>query len=297
MSEILTFGPVEFIRGEKNGRYPYCNSIYIPDAGILIDPSSDRDYLSKLAQKGLKEVWLTHWHEDHIMHLDLFTDYPLAMHELDAPPLADLFTFIQWYGIDEKSQPKIFSAWKELLVEVFNYQPRKVDRFLSDNEQVNAGSLTVEVIHTPGHSPGNLAFYFKEAEILYLGDNDLTSFGPWYGDRYSNIDEIINSISKLRKIPAKLWLAGHEEGVFEENPEELWDQYEQVIYTREQKLLDFLSESRTLQEIAEQWFVYGKPVEPVEEYLMIELISMKKHADRLIERGLVVKDGEYYQMD
>jgi glyoxylase-like metal-dependent hydrolase (beta-lactamase superfamily II) len=71
-------GPIWFIPGENRGKYPFCNSLYVDDAGVLIDPASDRDSLVQLRQnRGVKMVWLSHWHEDHLMHLNLFDDLPL----------------------------------------------------------------------------------------------------------------------------------------------------------------------------------------------------------------------------
>ena len=66
------FGPIRFLPGENRGKYPFCHSLYIDGAGILIDPASDRDRLKGLHKNGgVREVWLSHWHEDHFMHLDL----------------------------------------------------------------------------------------------------------------------------------------------------------------------------------------------------------------------------------
>ena len=90
MTEKL-FGPVRFIAGKDNGKYPYCHSIYIEGAGVLIDPACDRDSLKKLKETaGVKMVWLSHWHEDHIADLDLFDDLPLWISKADAGPLADM---------------------------------------------------------------------------------------------------------------------------------------------------------------------------------------------------------------
>ena len=33
-------GPIQFIPGKNQGRYPCCNSVYIEEAGVLIDPAS-----------------------------------------------------------------------------------------------------------------------------------------------------------------------------------------------------------------------------------------------------------------
>ena len=70
--------PVWFIPGQNKGSYPYCHSLYIEGAGILIDPASDRERLIQLRKEhGVNAVLLSHWHEDHLMHLDLFDDLPL----------------------------------------------------------------------------------------------------------------------------------------------------------------------------------------------------------------------------
>jgi hydroxyacylglutathione hydrolase len=295
MTETRDFGPVQFIQGEKNGRYPFCNSIFLKEAGVVIDPSSDRRYLEHLVkQQSIASVWLTHWHEDHIMHLDLFHDIPLQMHRADEPPIADLENFIDWYGIQRDGHEQLIEGWKKLLTETFHYHPRNVDRYLEDGEIIDLAGLHVEVLHCPGHSPGHLAFFFLEPEILFLGDYDLSNFGPWYGDRYSNIDQTIASVQRLRQIPARTWLTGHVGGIFEEPPGDLWDQYLDVIQTREDKLLDFLKQPKTMEEIAMAWIVYGEPKKPVEDYFLMEMISMKKHAERLKKKGLVgFEDGRY----
>ncbi len=58
-------GPLRFIPGENRGRYPYCNPVYIEEAGILIDPGSDRKALIKLRDtRPVRQIWLSHWHVD-----------------------------------------------------------------------------------------------------------------------------------------------------------------------------------------------------------------------------------------
>jgi len=71
----------------------------------LVDPASDRDRLKGLREGGgVRKVWLSHWHEDHFMHLDLFEDVPLLMSELDAPQLSDVEIFLDGYGIKQEDQ-------------------------------------------------------------------------------------------------------------------------------------------------------------------------------------------------
>ncbi len=292
--EERSFGPVRFIPGINQGRYPACHSVYIEGAGVLIDPASDRDRLKNLRdEEGVQAVWLSHWHEDHIAHLDLFEDVPLLMSAADAPPLADLETFLDWYDMDQEQYREV---WRGIMRQNFHYRPRRPTRFLEDGQVVDLGEVTVEIIGAPGHTPGSLVFLFREPEVLFLVDYDLTSFGSWYGDRYSSIDQTIETIGRLRRVPAKVWLTGHEIGVFERDPGELWDQYLAVIDTRQQKLEDFLAEPRTMDEIVEAWIVYGRPREPKEFYWFGEKAIIGKHLRRLEERGRLESDGERYRL-
>ena len=288
----MRFGPVRFIPGENKGRYPFCHSVYIEGEGILIDPASDRQRLERLrAEEGVNAVWLSHWHEDHFMHLDLFDDLPLWTSREDAPPLSDLDVFLDWYGLDHAEHREF---WRQTMVEQFHFKPRHPQGFLQDGDTVRLGSLTVDVIATPGHTPGHLAFCFREAGVLFLGDYDLTRFGPWYGDAYSSIEDTIASIVRLKKIPARVWLAGHETGVFEQTPGPLWDQYEGVIRERERKLLLALDRPLNLDEIAGLWLMYGRPREPLAFYEFGERALVKKHLENLQRRGMVSReDGRY----
>ena len=293
MTNKIEIGPITFIKGENRSRYPYCNSIYIEQAGLVIDPSSNRSILEDI-RENVSTVWLSHWHEDHIMYLDLFDNCPLLMHKADEPPLNNLDTLIKWYNLDTADDKPMIERWKQLLVEHFHYIPRQAKAYLHDKDVIELEGIVVEIIHVPGHTPGSLAFFFKDQRVVFMGDYDLTPFGPWYGDLYSDIDQVINSVNKLRKLPADTWLTGHESAFINENPGKAWDDYLAVIERREAKLYDLLKEPKTLSQIADTWIVYGKPREPAVEFRFFEQINMKKHVDRLIKKGLARQEGDFY---
>lgn len=291
MAEEKSIGPVRFLPGGNRGRYPYCNSVYVEGAGVLIDPGADRERLRALRDgPGVREIWLSHWHEDHFTNLDLFDGVPFAQMESDAPPLADLETFLDWYGIEEARRP----YFRHHLKTEFHYRPRRASRFFRPGEVIELGSCSAEVILTPGHTPGHTAFYFREPRVLFLGDYDLTRFGPWYGDRDSSIELTIESVNRLRAVPALFWMASHEDGLFEGEAGELFESYLRVIDERQGLLEEFLSVPRTIDQIAAQRIIYRKPREPKEFYDYAEVALIGKHLERMIRNGAaVLEDGRY----
>ncbi len=285
------FGPVWFVPGENKGKYPYCHSIYIESSGILIDPSSDRKRLLELRNKtGVKEIWLSHWHEDHFMHLDLFDDIPLCTMEADAAPLSSIEALMNSYGLDEEYRDN----WQDLFYDTFHFKPRKPTSFLHDGEWINLNSTRVKIISAPGHTPGHMGLFFEEPNLLFMADYDLSKFGPWYGDVGSSIEQTIDSVNKLRKIPASKWITSHEKGIFQNEPGERWDNYLHVITIRENKLLNLLKEPKTFPQIVQACIVYGKPREPKYFFEFGEKAIMKKHLEKLIKENIVfLEDGRY----
>ena len=160
------FGPIRFIPGENRGKYPFCHSLYIDGAGILIDPASDRNRLKRLYdENGVREVWLSHWHEDHFMHLDLFEEVPLLISEQDAPQLSALDLFLDGYGIEKENHRQL---WRDIIINQFHFRPRNPARFLKGGQQIRLKDLTIDIIHTPGHTPGSACY--QVGNDLLTGD-------------------------------------------------------------------------------------------------------------------------------
>jgi len=290
---VRRFGPVQFVPGPRRGKYPYCHSLYVEgDRRVLIDPGSDRARIQELAtDPGIDEVWLFHYHEDHLMHLDLFEDRELRISSLDAPPLGSTEAFLDAYGMQEAGIRQLFEI---LLVQQFNFRPRPSVRTFAGDEVIDLGGVSVEVLATPGHTAGHCAFFFREPEVLFLGDYDLTAFGPWYGDVGSDIDATVASVQRLREVPARVWVSCHETGLFESDPGPLWDEFLAVIASRDERLLHLLREPKTMSDIVEARIVYRIPREPRVFFDFGERALMGKHLERLIAQGLVVRDGEAF---
>jgi hydroxyacylglutathione hydrolase len=290
----MRFGKLIFIPGPGRGRYPFCNSIYIDDSKKgVIDPGSDEDRLKGLRdQGGVDRVIHSHYHEDHIAFNFLFPDADLCVHESEAPCYRSIRSLLDYYGLLGTEYEK---AWHDIILQRFHYQERTPGLEFRDGDVLDFGSTKMEVIHTPGHSIGHCSFYFPREGVLYLGDLDMTHFGPWYGDRVSDIDDTIRSVQRLMEIPARIFVSAHEAGIMEGDFHDRAEEYLRVIDKRENKLVEYLKEPRTLEEIADQWLIYQRPREPKYLFEFAERALIRKHLERLERnRRLKMKGGRYF---
>jgi glyoxylase-like metal-dependent hydrolase (beta-lactamase superfamily II) len=296
MKDAIRFGRVVFLPGPNRGKYPHCHSLYIDDeVQAVVDPAAEESALRSLAaEKPIAVVIHSHWHEDHFWFTDLFAGAALWVPAADLEPYLDLEQLLRWYGFDDPAQA---APWREIMVQQFRYRPRQPDRTYREGEIFSFGATRAEVVHTPGHTPGHSCLFFPEESLLFLGDIDLSPFGPWYGDLYSSLDDFIASVEKVRRIPARHYVSSHEQGLFAAPIGHLLDRYLAVIETREQKLRELLSEPRTREDIIARRIVYGRPREPKSFYDFAEWAILRKHLERMRRRGEVkVEEGGRWRL-
>ncbi len=131
--------------------------------------------------------------------------------------------------------------------------------------------------------------------LVFLGDLDMTSFGPWYGDRVSDIDQTIASVRKILEIPADVFISAHDTGIIRRDEIALRaEAYIEVIDRREAGLLKFLEAPHKFEEIIEQWICYGKRRDPDYFFEFGERGLIRKHLERLEEQGRVSLEDDRY---
>jgi glyoxylase-like metal-dependent hydrolase (beta-lactamase superfamily II) len=82
------------------------------------------------------------------------------------------------------------------------YSTASPDRSLTDGDTITVAGTRLEVLNTPGHSPGSCSLYVPDLGVLFSGDT-LFSGGPGAtGRSYSDYDTIVESIaSRLLSLP------------------------------------------------------------------------------------------------
>ncbi len=296
MSFVPITPNIVFIQPISGGRFPYSNSLLIQDKKtVLIDTGLDSNLIEKISNDYQVDLVInSHCHEDHIAGNDYFPNSTICAHHLDAPVIRSINKLISLYGM---STPNLQSYMIKLIQQLSLHDSR-VDIEFEDGKQFDLGTVSLQVLHTPGHSPGHCCFLIPEENLIFLADIDLTSFGPWYGALNSVLEDFITSIEQLITMRFDIALTSHKIDVFKDYTviRAKLNQYLNRIIQREEKLLTILEDEHSLEEIVNHAIVYRKFPKPVENYRHMESIIMQKHLTRLITKEKVKQTEKGYEL-
>lgn len=159
-------------------------------AGVVIDPGGDVDALQNaIAEIGMtvEKILLTHGHFDHVggaMDLAQALDVPIVgPHKDDEFITTEVVSAGQRYNIPG-GRDVAGNAW------------------VNDGDTITFGTVTLNVLHTPGHTPGHVVFYDADAKLAQVGDVLFKgSIGRTDFPR-GDLDTLVHSIT------TKLWPLG-----------------------------------------------------------------------------------------
>ena len=163
-----------------------CNCSIVGDEAtgeaVVIDPGDEVERVQEiLARHGLRTKYIvaTHAHIDHVAGIEKLqraSGADVLLHESDLPLYQNLAMQAAWLGVAPPGTVE-------------------VDQFLRAGDALRWGSLQLEVLHTPGHSPGSLSLHLTgnqrkifSGDTLFQGSIGRTDL--WGG----SFDQILRSI-------------------------------------------------------------------------------------------------------
>lgn len=124
---------------------------------LMVDPGEDAPrLLAALAELGLtlEAILLTHTHFDHVgavAPIARATGAPVYVPALERHVLANIMDFVPWAGFGP------YESWE-------------AEHTVAGGERLSLAGMDVDVLFTPGHSPGHVTYAFEEDALLASGD-------------------------------------------------------------------------------------------------------------------------------
>jgi hydroxyacylglutathione hydrolase len=127
------------------------------DRGLIVDPGDEAERILAAAEElgvGIDGILLTHTHFDHIgavAPVAKATGAPVWCPEIEKPVLADINSFVPWPGFG-------------------TFEDYDADHTVSGGERLELAGLEIDVIFTPGHSPGHVTYSIPDEQAIFSGD-------------------------------------------------------------------------------------------------------------------------------
>ena len=127
------------------------------DKALLVDPGDEADVLiGAIRELGVdvEAILLTHTHFDHVgavAPLARETGAPVYCPEMEVPVLADIMSFVPWPGFGP-------------------YESYDADETVAGGEKLELAGFEIDVLFTPGHSPGHVTYSVADEAALFSGD-------------------------------------------------------------------------------------------------------------------------------
>jgi glyoxylase-like metal-dependent hydrolase (beta-lactamase superfamily II) len=289
------FGRVRVYFGEKNGKYPDGNQVLVRGSDALA--AFDTPLVSNRIGDALESadlVVLGHVHEDHVAGLHRLPQAKVYAHERDVEAARSWDGLAAHYGLSAS----VKEAMHEKIRREFHYVARPDAIAYRDGEVWELGRARVRAVHMPGHTAGHCVLVAEPDGVAFIGDIDLSGFGPYYGDASSDLAAFRRSLARLPGLDAKIWITSHHRGAYTERNAFLdaLRAYAAKIDERSERLLAMLRDRpRTLEELAQARLLYPEDYEEV-WILDAERRTITQHLDELGAQALVGVDdaGRYH---
>ncbi len=302
LSHIEILPHVHLIRGENQARFPEANSLLIDDEILtLIDAGSSMMNIEATlkdlghALKDIDRIVLTHFHIDHKGHaaeIQNQAECELLCHPLAVEGVETFDGMVDYYGI---AGNRYYDSWRTLLDMRFKHVTVSYDvtGTFDENKEIDCGKTTLIPLHLPGHTIDHTCFGINDYDTLLLVDIDLTRFGPWYGNRVSDIDDFKASIERVIELDPTTGISSHLINPVSDGLSERLKRYRAIFDERETRIIENISCGiNTIEALARAPTIY--PRIPMDAYYVFEIFMLEKHIELLERDGVIsVENGTF----
>jgi glyoxylase-like metal-dependent hydrolase (beta-lactamase superfamily II) len=127
------------------------------ERGLIVDPGDEPERLLEAVERlgiAVDAILITHCHFDHVGAVSPVakeTGAPVYCPEIEVPVLADIMSYVPWPGFGP-------------------YESYDADETVTGGEHLSLAGLEIDVLFTPGHSPGHVTYAIADERALFSGD-------------------------------------------------------------------------------------------------------------------------------
>ncbi|MGJ7922028.1 MBL fold metallo-hydrolase [Neobacillus sp. LXY-4] len=283
-------GPIIIVEGPKNSKVPFSRSLFIDcQEKVLIDSGADPNALREIEREyGVELIVNTHYHPDHTTYNHRFPNAAKWINPIEFRTSRTIKGVAQVYGIYQEWGPDGAEQWEKSIPAEWVKNLEEISDFYEYEKIYNFGGIKVQFLHTPGHTKGLSCPYFPDLGVVYAGDYDMTSFGPWYNGTDGDIEEFIRSGNQLLTVDADTFITGHQKGIFTKQEfKQAMGNYLSIIDKRDELIEKHVRQGMNFDELTSVGIFYPKHALAKPYFKMWERIGVRKHLERL---GLTVPE-------
>lgn len=127
------------------------------DHGLIVDPGDEAERILQAVDQldlTIDGILVTHCHFDHIgavAPVAAATGAPVWCPQIEVPVLADIMSYVPWPGFGP-------------------FESYDADETVAGGEHLSLAGLEIDVVFTPGHSPGHVTYAIPDEAALFSGD-------------------------------------------------------------------------------------------------------------------------------
>jgi glyoxylase-like metal-dependent hydrolase (beta-lactamase superfamily II) len=127
------------------------------DRGLIVDPGDEPERILEAVEAlriEVEAILLTHCHFDHIgavAPVAKATGAPVHCPQIEVPVLADIMSYVPWPGFGP-------------------FESYEADHTIAGGERLSLAGLEIDVLFTPGHSPGHVTYAVPDRGAIFSGD-------------------------------------------------------------------------------------------------------------------------------
>jgi glyoxylase-like metal-dependent hydrolase (beta-lactamase superfamily II) len=288
---------IHVIKGTNRSRPPFSNSILILDrTNAILDTGCGLKKIEALCESvDIDLVINSHSHTDHtagnwLMQEKKHPDIIVPEDNQESISIMDKLA-VRFVGTHFAEE------WKESTRKTTGFKDFTFSGTMSEGSEFNLGHTRFIAMYTPGHLNDHYCLWEPDQKILIGFDIDLSPFGPWYGDKESDLEAFDLSIERVKNIRAQTYISSHASPIQKKYIKKRLNAYRSIIRKRDQQIMEILGRKggADLDKIVRASPIYHtsqNTADPITLYGERNMI--KEHLGKLLKGGIIIRRDKRY---